>query len=63
MGQQNYRIEGLDMLLSAYLPDRIKKAVKGIKNNYVNEMEKIRFRSDLPHKKVFSWAHYLIGEE
>lgn len=63
MGQQNYRIEGLDMLLSAYLPDRIKKAVKGIKNNYVNEMEEIRVRSGLPLMGVFSGADYFIGEE
>ncbi len=63
MGQQNCRIEGLDMLLSAYLPDRIKKAVKGIKSNYVNELEEIRVRSGLPLMGVFLGADYFIGEE
>ena len=63
MGQQKIRIEGLDMFLSAYLPDRIKKAVKGIKNDYINELEEIRIRSGLPLMGVFSGNDYFISEE
>ncbi|MGI6083842.1 MAG: stage III sporulation protein AA [Acetivibrionales bacterium] len=63
MKQENDRIEGLDNLLSAYLPERIKKAVKGIKNEYKTELEEIRIRSGLPLMGVFSGADYFIGEE
>lgn len=63
MGQQKTRIEGLNVLLSAYLPDRISKAVKGIKNDYINELEEIRIRSGLPLMGVFSGSDYFIGEE
>jgi stage III sporulation protein AA len=57
------RIEGFNKLLSTYLPDRIKKAVSGIKDEYINELEEIRVRSGLPLMGVFSGADYFIGAE
>ncbi|HHU90031.1 MAG TPA: stage III sporulation protein AA [Clostridiaceae bacterium] len=63
MGQQNNRIEGLDMLLSTYFPDRIRKAVKGIRSDYTKYLEEIRIRSGLPLMGVFSGCDYFISQE
>jgi len=62
MEQQNDRKESLNMLLSAYLPDRIRKAVKGIKDDYLRDLEEIRIRSGLPLMGVFSGSDYFISE-
>ena len=63
MEQQINRTDDLNVLLSAYLPDRIRKAVKGIKDNYINGLEEIRIRSGLPLMGVFSGNDYFISEE
>ncbi|NLX63724.1 MAG: stage III sporulation protein AA [Clostridiaceae bacterium] len=63
MERQHDRIESLNMLLSTYLPDRIRKAVKRIKEHYLNDLEEIRIRSGLPLMGVFSGSDYFISEE
>jgi len=57
------RTESLNMLLSTYLPDRIRKAVKGIKDHYLKDLEEIRIRSGLPLMGVFSGSDYFICED
>jgi len=62
MERQYERMENLNILLSNYLPDRLRKAVMGIKEHYLKDLEEIRVRSGLPLMGVFSGSDYFISE-
>lgn len=53
--------QNLDELITDYLPDRIKCAIKGIDNRSIREMEEIRIRAGLPLMGVFSGYDRFIG--
>lgn len=61
MGPDRVGSERFDELISAYLPERIRSAVKGIKNELFNELEEIRIRAGLPLMGVFSGYDRFIG--
>lgn len=54
--------DGLDELMSAYLPERIKLALKGIKVELFRELEEIRIRGGLPLMGVFAGFDRFIGK-
>ena len=54
--------EGLEELMAAYLPERIKSALKGIKNEFLRNLEEVRIRAGLPLMGVFSGFDKFIGE-
>ena len=53
----------LDEVLSDYLPERIKSAIKGLKREVVEELEEIRIRSGLPLMGVFAGFDRFIGRD
>ncbi len=53
--------ERFDELISAYLPERIKSAIRGLKSELLNELEEIRIRAGLPLMGVFSGYDRFIG--
>jgi len=55
--------EGFDELISLYLPDRIKTAVRGIKREYLKEFEELRIRAGQPLMGVFSGFDHFIGRD
>ncbi len=54
---------GFDELISSYLPDRIKTAVKGIKYEYLRELEELRIRGSQPLMGVFAGFDHFIGKD
>ncbi len=63
MGPDRVESERFDELISSYLPQRIRAAVKGIKTELLNELEEIRIRGGLPLMGVFSGFDRFIGSD
>lgn len=55
--------KGLNELISQYLPEKIKSAIKGINRSSFNELEEIRIRSGLPLMCVFSGYDRFVCRE
>ncbi|NLL95823.1 MAG: stage III sporulation protein AA [Clostridiaceae bacterium] len=55
--------ERFDELISLYLPERIKAAVRGIKHEYLEELEELRIRAGQPLMGVFAGFDHFIGKD
>jgi stage III sporulation protein AA len=55
--------ERFNELISLYLPERIKTAVKGIKYEYISELEELRIRAGQPLMGVFAGYDRFIGRD
>lgn len=63
MGLEKDGCNGFEELLSSYLPERIKTAVKGIKSEYIKELEELRIRGGQPLMGVFAGFDHFIGKD
>ncbi|MCX7773333.1 MAG: stage III sporulation protein AA [Clostridia bacterium] len=55
--------ESIEEVLSSYLPDRIRKAVMGMKRDRLYELEELRIRGGLPLMGVFAGDDQFIGAD
>lgn len=56
-------LEGVEELISSYLPDRLKTAVTGMKREYLKELEELRVRAGQPLMGVFAGFDHFIGRD
>lgn len=63
MRRERDGLAGFDELIALYLPERIKTAVRGIKPEYLNELEELRIRAGQPLMGVFSGFDHFIGND